>query len=149
MGWTLVNWGFAERFGAGHMGAGIPADPSCQEKDHLSMTDALKLVTDKLVPAFEDTQRQTHSFLEDQRQKMGAAAEQAQAHATANRVIAFVAIALTAVCAILMTLSRRRMIAELNAMTTEVAKGADQVARAAVQMTLRTRPAAISSWVIE
>ena len=43
MGWTLVNWGFAERFGAGHMGAGSPADPSCQEKDHLSMTDALKL----------------------------------------------------------------------------------------------------------
>jgi methyl-accepting chemotaxis protein/methyl-accepting chemotaxis protein-1 (serine sensor receptor) len=98
------------------------------------MSDALKLVTEKLVPAYEDIQRQAHSFLADQRQKMSAAAEQAQSHAAANRVVAFGAIALTAVCAFMMTLALRRMIAELNAMTTEVAKGANQVARAAAQM---------------
>jgi methyl-accepting chemotaxis protein/methyl-accepting chemotaxis protein-1 (serine sensor receptor) len=98
------------------------------------MNDALKLVSEQLVPAYEDIQREAHSFLEAQRQKMGAAAEHAQSNAAANRVIAFVTIALTAFCALFITLALRRMIAELTAMTAEVAKGSGQIARAAAQM---------------
>jgi methyl-accepting chemotaxis protein len=98
------------------------------------MNDALKLVGEKLLPAYEDIQQQSRAFLEAQRRKMSAAAEDGRSKASTNRMIAFFAIACTGVCALLITISLRRMIAELNTMTAEVAKGADQVARAAVQM---------------
>ena len=98
------------------------------------MNDALKLVGEKLLPAYEDIQREASGFLNDQRRKMAVAAEDARSRASGNRMIAFVVIACTVLCALLIAISLRRMIAELNTMTAEVAKGADQVARAAVQM---------------
>jgi methyl-accepting chemotaxis protein/methyl-accepting chemotaxis protein-1 (serine sensor receptor) len=98
------------------------------------LNDALELAGKKLIPAYEDIQRQAATFLNNQRQEMAAAAEDARAKAAASRVMALIAIACTAVCALLMVFFLRRMIAELNTMTGEVAKGANQVARAAVQM---------------
>jgi len=98
------------------------------------MDSALKLVGEKLLPAYEEIQQQSAKFLNEQRQKMAAAAEDAQSRASTNRFIAFVVIVCAAVCAGLIFFSLRRMIAELNSMTGQVAKGAGQVARAAVQM---------------
>ena len=98
------------------------------------MNEALKLDGEKLIPAYEEIQQQARTFLNDQRSKMAAAAEKAQAKAGTNRLIAFFVIACTVLCAILISISLRRMIAELNTMTAEVAGGAGQVAHAAVQM---------------
>jgi methyl-accepting chemotaxis protein/methyl-accepting chemotaxis protein-1 (serine sensor receptor) len=98
------------------------------------MNDALPLVGEKLIPAYEQIQQQAQAFLNDQRRKMATAAEDARAKAATNRMIAFLVIALTGFCAVFITLSLRRMIVELTTMTAEVAKGAGQVARAAVQM---------------
>lgn len=98
------------------------------------MDDALKLLGEKLIPAYEDIQRQASAFLNDQRRKMAVAAEAARSKASSNRIMAFLVIACTGFCALAITMSLRRMIAELNTMTGKVAKGAGQVARAAVQM---------------
>jgi methyl-accepting chemotaxis protein/methyl-accepting chemotaxis protein-1 (serine sensor receptor) len=99
------------------------------------MNDALKLVNDKLIPAYEEIEQQARSFLNDQRRKMVAAAEDAQSKASTNRMIAFLVIACTALCVLLIVFSLRRMVNELNSVTGQVAQGAGLVARAAVQMT--------------
>ncbi len=98
------------------------------------MNDALKIVGEKLIPAYEEIQQASAKFLDDQRREMAAAAEESRSKAASNRLIAFFAIACTAVCAVLIALYMRRMLAELTNVTGEVARGADQVARAAVQM---------------
>jgi methyl-accepting chemotaxis protein len=98
------------------------------------MNEALKVVGEKLIPAYEDIQQQARAFLNDQRREMGGAAEDARAKASANRMVAFFVIAGTGFCAVLIGISLRRLTAAMNSMTAEVAKGADQVARAAIQM---------------
>jgi methyl-accepting chemotaxis protein/methyl-accepting chemotaxis protein-1 (serine sensor receptor) len=103
------------------------------------INDALKLVNDKLIPAYEGIEQQSRAFVNDQRAKMSVAAEDAQSRASTNRMIAFLVIACAAVCVLLIMFWLRRMMAELNNVTGEVAKGAGQVARAAVQMTSVSR----------
>jgi methyl-accepting chemotaxis protein len=98
------------------------------------MDAALRIVAEKLLPAYEDIQQQSASLLNDQRREMTTAAEIAQSKASTNRVVALVVIACTVICALLIALALRRMVAELNTVTGEVAKGAGQVAQAARQM---------------
>jgi methyl-accepting chemotaxis protein/methyl-accepting chemotaxis protein-1 (serine sensor receptor) len=99
------------------------------------MSEALDLVSTKLLPAYEDIQDESTRLLADQRRKMAAAAEGARSEASTARLIAFVAVGCTVICSLLIALGLRKMVRELTAMTDEVAKGADQVARAAIQMT--------------
>jgi methyl-accepting chemotaxis protein/methyl-accepting chemotaxis protein-1 (serine sensor receptor) len=98
------------------------------------MNKALELVGEKLLPAYENIQQESVRFLNSQRGKMAAAAEDAQSQAATSRLIAFLVIGCTILCAVAITAALRRMIAELNFLTSEVAKGAQQVALAAAQM---------------
>lgn len=98
------------------------------------MNDALQVMGEQLIPAYESMGRLAQTFLEDQRQKMAAGAEDARSEAATNRLAALIAIGLTVLCALAITLLLRRMISELNGLTAEVAQGADQVARAALQV---------------
>jgi methyl-accepting chemotaxis protein/methyl-accepting chemotaxis protein-1 (serine sensor receptor) len=65
---------------------------------------------------------------------MAAAAEEAQSKASTNRMIALLVIICTAISVLLITLAFRGMLSELTTLTAELAKGAGQVARAAIQM---------------
>ena len=98
------------------------------------MDEALKLVGEKLMPAYEDIQENANRLLADQRRQMSAAAEDAQSKASASRLIALLAMACAGICSVAVALALRRMIRELTVMTETVAKGAGRVARAAVQM---------------
>ncbi len=95
---------------------------------------ALELAGGKLLPAYEEIQQESAKFLNDQRRKLAVAAGQAGSKASSNRLIAFFVIACTGICALLIAVALRNVIAELNTMTAEVAMGAGEVARAALQM---------------
>jgi len=98
------------------------------------MSDALKLVGEKLLPAYEDLQRNARDFLSNQREKMKADAVEVQANATSTRMLAFVFLALTLFCSGLISLVVKQMGEGLGGMGSQVTEGAQQVARAATQM---------------
>ena len=54
------------------------------------MNDALKLVSEKLLPAYEDLQRNARDFLANQRDKMNSETLEVQASADSTRMLAFV-----------------------------------------------------------
>lgn len=98
------------------------------------MSDALKLVSEKLLPAYDDLQKSAREFLSNQRDRMNADTEQAMASAVATRVLAFAFIGLTTFCSVMISLIVRQMNGALSSMGSQVSDGAQQVARAAVQM---------------
>ncbi len=99
-----------------------------------AMSEALKLVTDKLLPAYEDLQRSARDFLTNQRDKMNAETEGVMADATATRILAFVFVCLTILSSVVISIVVRTMNSALGSMGSQVSDGAQQVARAAIQM---------------
>ncbi|HYA17554.1 MAG TPA: methyl-accepting chemotaxis protein [Bryobacteraceae bacterium] len=98
------------------------------------MADALKLVSEKVLPAYEDLQRSARDFLSNQREKMNAETEGAMSGASAARILAFVFVGLTICSSILISFVVREMNSALGKMGSQVSDGARQVARAAAQM---------------
>jgi len=98
------------------------------------MNDALKLVTERLLPAYDELQRNAQMFLTDQRDKMNTETKDVLASSSSTRTLAIIFLGLTVVASILIVISLRQMNNALNSMGTQVSEGAHQVARAAVQM---------------
>jgi len=98
------------------------------------MADALKLVSEKLLPAYEDLQRNASEFLANQREKMSTDTHDVQASASATRMMAFAFVGLTIACSLLIIFVVREMNNALGGMGSQVSDGAHQVARAATQM---------------
>jgi methyl-accepting chemotaxis protein len=98
------------------------------------MAEALKLTSEKLLPAYEDLQKNARDFLANQREKMAAETDGVMANASAARILAYVFVCLTALCSILITLVVREMNSALGKMGSQVSDGARSVARAAAQM---------------
>lgn len=98
------------------------------------MNDALKLVTERLLPAYEELQRNARDFLANQRDKMNSETLDVLAGASATRILAFVFVGLTIACSFLIIVAVRQMNSALGGMGSQVSAGAQQVAHAAVQM---------------
>lgn len=98
------------------------------------MNDALKIVSERLLPAYEELQRNARDFLTNQREKMKNETLATLDSASANRILAFVFVGLTVLAALLISLAVKQMNTALNSMGDQVTEGAQQVARAAVQM---------------
>jgi len=98
------------------------------------MSDALKLVTERLLPAYEELQRSARDFLANQRDRMNSETQDVLANASSTRALAFVFVGLTLLCSLLIVLSLRQMNRALGGMGSQVSSGAEQVAHAAVQM---------------
>ncbi len=98
------------------------------------MNDALKVVSERLLPAYEDLQRDARDFLTNQRDKMNAEAVDVSASASSTWMLAFVFVGLTIVCSVLIVMAARQMNTALGTMGSQVSIGAQQVAHAAVQM---------------
>lgn len=98
------------------------------------MADALKLVSEKLLPAYDDLQRNARDFLSNQREKMNTDTQDVQSTASATQVLAFVFVTLTICCSVLISIVVRQMNSALGGMGSQVSTGAQQVARAATQM---------------
>jgi len=98
------------------------------------MTDALKLVSEKLLPAYEDLQRNARDFLANQREKMNSENASVFTSASSARVLAYIFVCLTFFCSIIIIVVVRQMNSALGGMGSQVSEGAQQVARAAVQM---------------
>jgi len=98
------------------------------------MNDALKLVSEKLLPAYEDLQRNARDFLTNQRDRMNTDTAEIQSSASSTRVLAFVFVALTVLSSCLISIVVRQMNKALGGMGSQVSEGAQQVARAAAQM---------------
>jgi methyl-accepting chemotaxis protein len=98
------------------------------------MSDALKLVGERLLPAYDDLQRNARDFLTSQRDKTGSETEEVMASASATRTLAFIFVCLTVVCSVVICIVVRQMNSALGGMGSQVSEGAQQVARAAVQM---------------
>ena len=98
------------------------------------MTDALKLVSERLLPAYDDLQRNAREFLVNQRDRMSSDTQDIQASASSTRVLAYIFVALTIGCSLIITLVVRQMSGALGNMGSQVSEGAREVARAAAQM---------------
>jgi methyl-accepting chemotaxis protein len=98
------------------------------------MNDALKLVTERLLPACDDLQKNARDFLINQRAKMNSETANVMAGASATRLLAFVFVGLTSGLSVLIIFSVRQMNGALGLMGSQVSEGAQQVARAAGQM---------------
>lgn len=98
------------------------------------MNDALKLVGEKLVPAYDDLQRSARAFVENQREKIAASTISTQENASASRLFALVFVGLTLASALLIGLLIRQMSLALEGMTSDVYEGAISVGQAATQM---------------
>jgi methyl-accepting chemotaxis protein len=98
------------------------------------MNDALKLVTERLLPACDDLQKNARDFLINQRAKMNSETANVMAGASATRLLAFVFVGLTIGLSVLIIFSVRQMNGALGLMGSQVSEGAQQVARAAGQM---------------
>jgi methyl-accepting chemotaxis protein/methyl-accepting chemotaxis protein-1 (serine sensor receptor) len=98
------------------------------------MDDALKLVSEKLLPAYDDLQRNARDFLSSQRDRMASDTVDVQSGASSTRMLAIVFVALTIACSLLISLVVRQMNKALGGMGSQVSEGAQQVARAASQM---------------
>jgi len=96
--------------------------------------DAVKLIGEKLLPAYDDLERNAREFLQSQRDRMNAEAMAVQSSASSARVMAFVFVALTVVCSVLIVIVVRQMNTALGGMGSQVTDGAEQVAQAATQM---------------
>jgi methyl-accepting chemotaxis protein/methyl-accepting chemotaxis protein-1 (serine sensor receptor) len=98
------------------------------------MNDALKLVSEKLLPAYDDLQRNARDFLSNQRDRMNTDTLEVQADASSTRSLAFVFVCMTILSSGLISLVVRQMNRALGGMGSQVSEGAQQVARAAAQM---------------
>jgi methyl-accepting chemotaxis protein/methyl-accepting chemotaxis protein-1 (serine sensor receptor) len=98
------------------------------------MSDALKLVSDRLLPAYEELQRTAGDFLADQRNKMSSETRDVLASASSTRLLAFLFVGLTVGCSLLIIFAVRQMNGALSGMGSQVSAGAEQVSHAAVQM---------------
>jgi methyl-accepting chemotaxis protein/methyl-accepting chemotaxis protein-1 (serine sensor receptor) len=98
------------------------------------MNDALKLVSEKLLPAYDDLQRNARDFLNNQRDRMTSDTLEIQSDASSTRLLAYVFVGLTILCSGLISLVVRQMNRALGGMGSQVSEGAQQVARAAAQM---------------
>ncbi|HZL57511.1 MAG TPA: methyl-accepting chemotaxis protein [Bryobacteraceae bacterium] len=110
------------------------SDEAMQLIQKQQMNDALKLVSEKLLPAYDDLQRNARDFLTNQRDRMTTDTMDIQASASSTRTLAFVFVALTIGCSLLISLVVRQMNSALGGMGSQVSEGAQQVARAAAQM---------------
>jgi methyl-accepting chemotaxis protein len=99
------------------------------------MSDALKLVSDRVLPAYDELQRSARDFLSNQREKMTSETNDVLTSASATRTLAYVFVGLTVVCSLLIAFAARQMNSALGGMGSQVSDGAQQVARAATQMT--------------
>ena len=98
------------------------------------MPDALKLVSEKLLPAYAELERNARDYLASQRERMATETQEVQASASATRVLAFVFVCLTMFCSFAISMVVRQMNRALGGMGSQVSGGARQVARAATQM---------------
>ena len=98
------------------------------------MPDALKLVREKLLPAYAELERNARDYLASQRERMATETQEVQASASATRVLAFVFVCLTMFCSFAIRMVVRQMNRALGGMGSQVSDGARQVARAATQM---------------
>ena len=110
------------------------SDEAMQLIQKQQMNDALKLVSEKLLPAYDDLQRNARDFLTNQRDRMTTDTMDIQASASSTRTLAFVFVALTIGCSLLISIVVRQMNSALGGMGSQVSEGAQQVARAAAQM---------------
>ncbi len=98
------------------------------------MNDALKLVSEKLLPAYDDLQRNARDFLTTQRDRNTSETLEIQSSASSTRNLAFVFVVLTILSSGTISLVARQMNRALGGMGSQVSEGAQQVARAAAQM---------------
>ncbi len=98
------------------------------------MSDALKLVSERLLPAYAELERNARDYLTAQRDRMTTETQEVQASASATRVLAFVFGGLTLFCSLAIVVVVRQMNKGLGGMGSQVSDGAQQVARAATQM---------------
>jgi methyl-accepting chemotaxis protein/methyl-accepting chemotaxis protein-1 (serine sensor receptor) len=98
------------------------------------MSDALKLVTDKVLPAYSQLEKDANAFLTAERDGMATSTQEIQSSASATRVLAFVFVGLTIFCSCAIIVVVRQMNRALGSMGSQVSEGAQQVARAATQM---------------
>ena len=98
------------------------------------MTDALKLVSDRLLPAYDELERDARTYLSNERDRMTSDTHEIQSSASATRILAFSFVGLTILCSLLISLFVRQMNRALGGMGSQVSDGAHQVALAATQM---------------
>lgn len=98
------------------------------------MNDALKLVSERLIPAYDDLQRSARAFAVMQREKIAASTLATQQDAARSRILGFIFVGLTLASAALLALLIRQMNTALESMTSEVYDGATSVGEAATQM---------------
>ena len=92
------------------------------------MPDALKLVSEKLFPAYAELERNARDYLASQRERMATETQEVQASASATRVLAFVFVCLTMFCSFAISMVVRQMNRALGGMGSQVSGGARQVA---------------------
>ena len=98
------------------------------------MADALRLVSEKLMPEYEQLLKSARGFSDDQRRRETETVRTALNAAENSRWLAFSFLSFTALAVVVLSLLFRRMLKELTSMATDVAHGAHQVAIAAEQV---------------
>src|SRR5207248_5110455 len=87
------------------------------------MNDALKLVSERLLPAYDDLQRSAQSFLSSERNRMNSEILEVLARSSATRIVAFVFVFLTIGCSLLISLVVHQMNRGLGGMGSQVSDG--------------------------
>ena len=98
------------------------------------MNDALKLVGDKLVPAYDELQKSARAYVENQRESTAVDTQATQQSASASRTFAFIFLGLTLASTLVLGFLIRQMNKGLETMTSDVYEGALSVGQAATQM---------------
>ena len=98
------------------------------------MNDALKLVGEKLIPAYDELQKSGRAFVDNQRETTSADTQTTQQSASSSRILAMIFLGLTLASALMIGFLIRRMNQALSAMTNDVYEGAISVGQAATQM---------------
>jgi methyl-accepting chemotaxis protein len=96
------------------------------------MPDALKLVSEKLLPAYAELERNARDYLASQRERMATETQEVQASASATRVLAFVFVCLTMFCSFAIRMVVRQMNRALGA--SEHAVSLEQTSASAEQV---------------
>jgi hypothetical protein len=95
------------------------------------MSDALKAVSERVLPAYEDLQRDARDFLTNQRDRMNSEALDVSASASSTRVLAFVSVGLDEVATAMRQVTESAV--QVQRLSNEVNAGSEEQARAIEQ----------------
>jgi len=114
------------------------------------MSDALKAVSERVLPAYEDLQRDARDFLTNQRDRMNSEALDVSASASSTRVLAFVSVGLDEVATAMRQVTEsavqvQRLSNEVNAGSEEQARAIEQISKAILQIQQVTQQTAASA----